>query len=341
MDGQPMGLHRRCRNARSTMANAKSAACAQFNICSMTKPAQADIDTVLHQRFPQMYLLSAAESLDRFYAANKMVAGQGNNKPSDYIVSLRASVDAARAELEAMRPEEVAKLAAASRARQAAQSAAAAAERRAKAEKKAAEVEAARFYNQPAARADFAFWCKAEFWTVEEAAALLLGRDPRVVKPSALAEELKKPTGFLQLDKPLGPARFHRDFDGLCTLIARASSLGGPRIKPQDLVAWAQATGAAVLPAGLASAMSAAAPLPAPEAPATATTEPQAAGTGTGKRWTPERLQELSRYREEHGAKQAALKFGITEQRVRKLLPKQDAKQSPASPFQGLTHRIK
>jgi hypothetical protein len=307
----------------------------------MTKPAQADIDTVLRERFPLLHLMGAVDSLESFYVANNMAAGPGKNKPGDHVANLRASVDAARAELEAMRPEEVAKLAAASRARQAAKSAAAAAERRAKAEKKAAEVEAARFYNQPAAQADFAFWCKAEFWTVEEAAALLLGRDPRVVTPSALAEELKKPTGFLQLEKPMGPAHFHRDFDGLCTLIARASSLGGPRIKPQDLVEWAQATGAAAIPPALASAINTAAPLPAPEAPATATAAPQAGGTGTGKRWSTERLQELQQYRDTYGTKEAAAHFGITEQRIRALLPKREAKQATATPFQGLTHRTK
>lgn len=307
----------------------------------MTKPVQADIDTVLRERFPLLHLMGAVDSLESFYAANNMAAGQGGIKPGDHVARLRASVDAARAELEAMRPEDVAKLAAASRARQAAQSAAAAAERRAKAEKKAAEVEAARFYNQPAARADFAFWCKAEFWTVEEAAALLLGRDPRVVNPNALAEELKKPTGFLQLEKPMGPAGLHRDFDGLCTLIARASSLGGPRIKPQDLVTWAQATGAAVIPSGLASAINTAAPSPALEAPPCATAEPQSARTGTRKQWSAERLQELNRYREAHGTSKAALHFGITPQRVRKLLPKHVAKQATTHPFPVFTHRIK
>lgn len=307
----------------------------------MTKPAQADIDTVLRERFPLLNILGAVDSLESFYAANNMAAGPGKNKPGDHVANLRASVDAARAELEAMRPEEVAKLAAASRARQAAQSAAAAAERRAKAEKKAADVEAARFYNQPAARADFAFWCKAEFWTVEEAAALLLGRDPRVVNPRALSEELKKPTGFLQLEKPMGPAGFHRDYDGLCTLIARASSLGGPRIKPQDLVTWAQATSAAVIPSGLASAINAVAPSLVLEVPAGATTGKQAARTGTAKLWSAERLQELHRYREAHGTSKAALHFGITPQRIRKLLPKHDTKQATAHQFPVFTNRIK
>jgi hypothetical protein len=39
------------------------------------------------------------------------------------------------------------------------------------------------------------------------------------------------------------------------------------------------------------------------------------------KKWTPERKAELRAYRDEHGTKAAARQFGISEARVRQLLP--------------------
>ena len=42
---------------------------------------------------------------------------------------------------------------------------------------------------------------------------------------------------------------------------------------------------------------------------------------GTPKTWTPERLGELRAYRAAHGTKQAAARFGVSEARVRVLLP--------------------
>lgn len=58
----------------------------------MTKPAQADIDTVLHARFPLLHLMGAVDSLESFYAANNMAAGPGKNKPGDHVASLRAAL---------------------------------------------------------------------------------------------------------------------------------------------------------------------------------------------------------------------------------------------------------
>ena len=46
------------------------------------------------------------------------------------------------------------------------------------------------------------------------------------------------------------------------------------------------------------------------------------ASAGTPKKWTPERLADLHAYREQYGTKTAAKNFGISEARVRKLLPR-------------------
>ncbi|KQP35857.1 hypothetical protein [Pseudorhodoferax sp. Leaf274] len=61
--------------------------------------------------------------------------------------------------------------------------------------------------------------------------------------------------------------------------------------------------------------------------------EAQPATTGTTKRWTEDGLAALKAYRAEHGTKETAKHFGITEQRVRELLP-QDKKS--AGLFAGL-----
>ncbi len=58
----------------------------------------------------------------------------------------------------------------------------------------------------------------------------------------------------------------------------------------------------------------------------------------TGKKWTPETLAELKAYRETHTMPETAEKFGISEQRIRKLLPSNKPK---AKPFAGLIHRTK
>lgn len=45
-----------------------------------------------------------------------------------------------------------------------------------------------RFFNGPAAGADFAYWCSVPLWAPEEAVALSLGKDPNVVNRATLAD---------------------------------------------------------------------------------------------------------------------------------------------------------
>lgn len=73
------------------------------------------------------------------------------------------------------------------------------------------------------------------------------------------------------------------------------------------------------------------------------TTEPQTlpvphVGALGGVKWTPEKLAELSAYRDGHTMPETALKFGISEQRIRQLLPSDKPK---ATPFAGLIRRTK
>jgi len=67
--------------------------------------------------------------------------------------------------------------------------------------------------------------------------------------------------------------------------------------------------------------------------------EPKAAPVVAGrKKWTPEKLAELKTYREAHTMPETAVKFGISEQRIRGLLPSEKPK---AKPFAGLIHRMR
>jgi len=84
-----------------------------------------------------------------------------------------------------------------------------------------------------------------------------------------------------------------------------------------------------------------------PSPPSTAAViEPAPAADGSadahevpgGKKWTPERLQELRAYRAANGTKAAAEHFGISTSRVRELLPGDKPKQTGYSAF---THRTK
>lgn len=60
--------------------------------------------------------------------------------------------------------------------------------------------------------------------------------------------------------------------------------------------------------------------------------------SGSRKVWTTEKLEELQAYRQAHTMPETAAKFGISEQRIRQLLPSDKPK---ASPFPGVIHRLK
>ena len=57
-----------------------------------------------------------------------------------------------------------------------------------------------------------------------------------------------------------------------------------------------------------------------------------------GKKWTLEKLAELKAYRDTHTMPETASKFGISEQRIRQLLPSGKTK---AELFAGLIHRMR
>ncbi|MDI4632636.1 hypothetical protein J7U46_06225 [Pelomonas sp. V22] len=305
----------------------------------MTQASKADIDAILKERFPLLPLIQAFASFEESQKRGAISAA-APTPAAPSASAIKAEMDEYRTRLEALPAAEVAQLAVQSRAKLAAKVAAAEREREAKAAAKRAEKEAARFYNLPAAKADYEFWCKVEYWTADEAAALLLGRDPRSVNPATLAAELNKAPGLLSFEKPAAPAAFHSQYDGLRTLVQRSRALQGPQCTPIHVVEWAEENQAIKIDPALKRAASSAARLAPAVAKAEEFQEPaQRSPNGTAKKWSADDLAQLSRFREKHGTRAAAEEFGISEARVRKLLPK--IKVAAASPFAGLTHRIK
>ena len=244
--------------------------------------------------------------------------------------------------MEGMPANEVAKLAARARDEQRI-----AAQRHSEARKLAREAkeqakEAKRFYNSPAAQADFTYWARVESWTLDEAVALLLARDPRVVTPASMDIELTQPTGLLGLEGVPKRAKFHRAFDELRTLMARAEALAAPRLRPRDVLAWTQRTGAAPIPPALDGEVARFEALSVNGEIGGIAASPKAHAdmrNGTARKWTPELLAELKRCKEALGTRAAAEQFGISMARVRILAPTKRPK--AGDPLAAITHRLR
>jgi hypothetical protein len=102
------------------------------------------------------------------------------------------------------------------------------------AEERADRVE---FFSQPDAAADFRFWCQLEEWSIDEAAALLLGKDPEKVRPSSLYNTRHG-------------SPFRRGFQDLKAKLSRAVRDGKlqERDSPSNFFAWAERIGVPVPP---------------------------------------------------------------------------------------------
>ena len=80
-------------------------------------------------------------------------------------------------------------------------------------------------------------------------------------------------------------------------------------------------------------------PEPAPERePADSTAGPLDGSVSNGKKWTPEKLDEVAAFRKKHGTKKAAEHFKVSEQLIRQKLP--SAKPKPKG-YSAFTHRTK
>lgn len=116
-------------------------------------------------------------------------------------------------------------------------------------QEKVAAKEAAKFYNEPAASADFALWTKADFWSFDEALALLLGKEPKVVTWAAIKQELEHRARF-ERESPL--SSFLHTYRRLRTLGLRADAMTrAARLRPAEVIQWAQRVDLIEVPAAL------------------------------------------------------------------------------------------
>jgi hypothetical protein len=93
------------------------------------------------------------------------------------------------------------------------------------------------FFSQPDASADFRFWCNLEHWSVDEAAALLLGKNPEKVSSNSLY--------YTTRGSP-----FRRAFHELKAKLSRAVEDGKlqKRDTPTNFFGWAERIGVPVPP---------------------------------------------------------------------------------------------
>lgn len=270
-----------------------------------------DIQDILKAQFPKLMWIRAYESVVKSIS----VMNPGDAPPVDegnVLARESAEAKALEAQCRALPPEKVAQLASGARVILRKREAEEAEKQRLAREAAAAKAESERFYNQSSAAADFGFWSKVAHWTAEEAAALLLARDPRRVNPITLSQELSKSTGLFGGSRP-ARSKFHDDFDGLVLLLSRASEAQASKLTPAFVVTWAEQTSTPV-PSALTQILGALSALPPVSEPAE---------SGTPVKWTDEQIAKLKAFREVHGTRRAAKEFGISEQRVRQLLPKE------------------
>lgn len=111
--------------------------------------------------------------------------------------------------------------------------------------------EKGRPFNWPSASANFAYWSGADYWTLDEAVALLLGKAPDSVN-------------WGTVEPYLHVSPFARTYGDLRRLALRATAFGqGNTIRPLDALRWAQRIGREV-PHALSAACEARAVSPLP-----------------------------------------------------------------------------
>ncbi|MGM5057774.1 hypothetical protein ACD589_24280 [Rhizobium sp. 814_E9_N1_1] len=86
-----------------------------------------------------------------------------------------------------------------------------------------------RFYNQPTSTADFQYWAKLSFWSLEEIVALSLGKDPRRVNWQTIGSFYSE-------------SDFVRRYEQHRTIVTRAKAMGQlwDKTIPSIVVAWAR-----------------------------------------------------------------------------------------------------
>lgn len=103
--------------------------------------------------------------------------------------------------------------------------------------------EQGRFFHQSHANADFIYWSKVEYWTLDESLALLLGKSPEVVT-------------WKEVQAYVGASEFAQSYKSLRNLALRAQAMnrGQSGVHPNAVLEWADDMDIPV-PQGLKDAM--------------------------------------------------------------------------------------
>jgi hypothetical protein len=202
---------------------------------SIDPARKALIDSILSTSFPALPGWEA-------------VAGFAKNTPP-LLIEMRAKAVTERERLNALPLDELKRVRARQIARKAADNEAADARRRAESEAKELKREKSRFFWKPSAFADLAYWSKFEYWTFDEAIALLFGRDPKVVTAAAMKGELPiLKLGFYSSTPPYARS-FVFQYAKLRELAARAEAMTkSQKLKPKDVISWALEIGHSPIP---------------------------------------------------------------------------------------------
>lgn len=143
---------------------------------------------------------------------------------------------------------------------------------------KAKQDEAQRFYNKREAMADFGYWLSMDFWTLDEAVALLSQRDPRIVNRFTIEDHLAPKKGLLSGPRNQ-PTAFTKFFLTLSHLAERSNAMThSPRLTPAEVIRWAKGVMGPQVPAPLLAYLDGQLALPPPEE---ARQEPPAAAPAT------------------------------------------------------------
>jgi hypothetical protein len=138
-------------------------------VAAVAKSEPDRIDYLVFRRFPAA----------RWMNIPPVLSSRGRPQPVD--PQLRPQVDAYRAELAALAPNDLAARFDAERGKEAE-------ETRQQLEREEGE----RFFHHPRAKADFEHWAKAAHWTLDEAIALSFGKAPEVVRWDAVTNFVKQ-----------------------------------------------------------------------------------------------------------------------------------------------------
>jgi hypothetical protein len=124
------------------------------------------------------------------------------------------------------------------------------------------QLEALRFYNQPNAQANFPYWLAMDFWTLDEAVALLVKKNPEIVNPASIDKDLEQPKGFFARTAH-APTAFTKYFKAVHLQAQRSHLMTKAKhLTPLEVARWGHSVLGKHMPQPLAELLAKAPPEP-------------------------------------------------------------------------------